>query len=492
MSRDRHYRGIAGYRVWAVWLVLMLSAGLCASATGAPARKSSPAGAGLYDVEASGTDVRFVLEALARQSGMNLVISPDVTGTISAHLRQMPLEDILNSLSAAHGFAWRKDGSAYIVSAKESGDVVTGEPVIHEVPPPPPVPEYDMLVWRCKHVKASDLITLLTTMFPSCKTVSGPSKVLPKLQEPMSSASNALGGNGAGSSSTSGSGSTSTGSNGSGSQGSDDGVQMVVLYGEAKELAKAKAAIEKVDVSRPQLAIEVAVTEISGNNNKDLGVTWSWNDVEITENAASGIAFGKFSKGAMTFTGTIAALAENGSAKLLAQPNIHVVDGGFADILIGDRILFPKLVGYTQFGTPIYDKEEERVGIYLQIAPRITEDDEVLLTLYPQVSLVTGYLKTQAGNYPQISTREARTTVSVKAGKTLAIGGLIRDNDIRTGSKIPLLGDLPIIGQLFRHNKTTKERTEIVIFLTPKIIDVEKGTAVAAKGDPAPVDTPTP
>ena len=127
-------------------------------------------------------------------------------------------------------------------------------------------------------------------------------------------------------------------------------------------------------------------------------------------------------------------------------------------------------MGYSSTGTPIFDKEEEKVGIYLQIAPRITGANEVLLNLYPQVSLVTSFLKTTAGDYPQISTREARTTVSVKSGETLAIGGLLRENDIRTAQKVPLFGELPIIGGIFRHSKKTKERTEIVIFLTPTIV----------------------
>ncbi len=163
-------------------------------------------------------------------------------------------------------------------------------------------------------------------------------------------------------------------------------------------------------------------------------------------------------------------MIENNMADLLAKPNISVVDGEYAEILIGDRILFPKLIGYDNNNLPIYDKEEERVGIYLQIAPKVTGDNDVILTLYPQVSLVTGYLKTQVGDYPQISTREAMTTVSVEDGDTIAIGGLLQQDEIRNAKKIPLLGDLPVIGKLFRHDKVTKERNEIVIFLTPKIV----------------------
>ncbi len=84
---------------------------------------------------------------------------------------------------------------------------------------------------------------------------------------------------------------------------------------------------------------------------------------------------------------------------------------------------------------------------------------------------MTSWLYTQAGNYPQISTREAKTTVSVKSGTTLAIGGLIQQDETVNYSKVPLLGDLPLIGHIFKYTNKSKDRTEIVIFLTPKIIE---------------------
>jgi len=438
---------------------LLLLVGTVAACVAAPVSVSKDS---LYSVDASSTDVRLVLEALARQSGVNMVISPDVTGAVSAQLKQMPIDVLLDGLAAAHGFAWTKKGETYIVSVKGK-DAGTADPSVRgsdgakadAAPPPPPEPE--MLVWKCRHVKADELASTLSPMFPNCKIAAGPSSINPTLHDPLSNASTATG------AATSGT-SSSSASSGEGN------AATVILCGDAKEIARAKALLAKIDVARPTVSIDVAVTEVGSSASRDLGINWSWNDIVLKENTGSGIQFGNLTKQPMTFTATLAALATNGNAHLLAQPNISVIDGGTADILIGDRILFPKLVGYSQFGTPIYDKDEERVGIYLQIAPRVTEDDQIVLTLYPQVSLVTKYLKTQAGDYPQISTREARTTVPLKSGATLAIGGLIQDNDIKNAEKVPLLGDLPILGQFFRHSKTTKERTEIVIFLTPKIL----------------------
>ncbi|MFQ3550324.1 MAG: type II and III secretion system protein, partial [Armatimonadota bacterium] len=204
------------------------------------------------------------------------------------------------------------------------------------------------------------------------------------------------------------------------------------------------------------------------------GIEWDWTDIRITESTptSGGVRFGKFTKSGQIFNGKLSLMIQDGQANLLAQPNVSVMDGEIADILIGDRLLYPKLVSYSDSGIPIYDTDEIRVGIYLQIASKVTEEDEIMLNLYPQVSLVTGYLKTQAGDYPQISTRQAKTTVAVKSGSTLAIGGLIREEELKNSTKVPFLGDIPVLGNLFKHSKTTKDRTELVIFLTPKIVSV--------------------
>jgi len=415
--------------------------------------------ASLYDVEASGTNIKLVLESLARCSGANIAVSPDVSGEVTAYLKQMPLNSILDHLSAVLGFAWRKADNAYLVTSKDKFEKPP------EPKPEPAPPEPQLLVWECRYVKPADAVTTIQSLWPKIKIVQGPGAMTPTL-------GNTSGGIGA-----AGTGGSSYGVSTSTSQsagGSTGGSCRVALIGDPADIAKAKEALTQLDVARQQVSIKVTITEIKTSGEKDLGVEWTYGDLVVKETpTSSGIRFGRFAKEGMTFTGVISALMKAGKAKLLAEPNISVIDGENASILIGDRILFPKLIGYSQFGTPIYDKEEEPVGISLQIAPKVTGPDAVLLTLYPQVSLVTSYLKTGTGDYPQISTRESRTTVSVKNGQTLAIGGLIRDDEIKNGSKIPFLGDLPIIGNLFRQSKTTKERNEIVILLTPTIMETK-------------------
>lgn len=461
MLRNRNYKrirsreqglGIAALLQLSLVLLLVCSStafgeAVPATADSAPADASaSVSGDGLYDIDATGTDVKFVLEALARRSGANIVVSPDLTGDISVHVKQQSVESILDHLSAVQGFAWRKSGDTYLVASKEKLAKQGQESAL----PVEPL----TLVWKCRHTKPADLVTMVSKLFPEIKVAEGPAHAQPKL--PTSSASVTSGG-GSGNSSGSLTGSTESISG------------SLVLIGEPDELKKVEDLLNTLDAFPVQVSIEVAITEINSGSGQNLGIDWSWSDLNLRESTPSGIGFGHFSRTGMSFTGTINALIENNGAKLLAQPNILVIDGSDAQILIGDRILFPKLVGYNQIGAPIYDKDEERVGIYLQLAVKVI-DGQVLMTLYPQVSLVTKYLTTRDGSYPQISTREARTTVAVKDGSTLAIGGLLKDNEIKEGTAVPLLSKLPIIGGLFRRAKTTKEHSELVIFLTPKII----------------------
>jgi len=138
-------------------------------------------------------------------------------------------------------------------------------------------------------------------------------------------------------------------------------------------------------------------------------------------------------------------------------------------ILIGERRLFPKLTGYSSAQTPIYDQSEVRVGIYLQLAVDMTDGDDMILTLYPQVSAVTGALKVGDSIYPQVSTREQQTTVRARSGQTIVIGGLLKEAEVDSLRGVPGLSKIPLLGELFKFRSKTKVKSELVIMITPEI-----------------------
>lgn len=426
--------------------------------------------ANLYDIDATGTDIAFVLEALARRSSVNIVVSPEVKGQISAHLKQMSIDSILEFLATVQGFGWKKMDDTYLVAAKEKF-ALPAPPIIAPVPP-----EQQVLVWVCKNIKPSDVPVMVERLFPSVKVVEGPEAASPALSATDTGLSNAS--------------KTQLSANDSSGKG-DKKSNKIVLLGPAPEIAKVKELLSQVDVPRKQVSIEVAIMEIRSSAGKEIGIDWGWNtysisdtptkDVfrqadpvtgkveqqELTTPWTGGIGFGRFLKSPTNLTATISAMIKDGSANLLAKPNISVLDGESGGILIGSKVKYPVLSQRDSDGRPIYDTQEEPVGISLQLSAKVGDEDKVVMALYPQVSMLTGYLN----DLPQISTREARTTVAVKSGETLAIGGLISEDEIRNAAKVPLLGDLPIIGNFFKSIKKSKERTEIVIFLTPKIED---------------------
>lgn len=436
-------------------VVLLLAS--CFAAQGA--QPPAPAGASdsrLLSVDAMDMEIGILLRTLAVESGQNIVLGSGVAGKVTARLKELPLPDILTHLTRSAGLAWSLTDGAYLISKALEGSVSQTE-----APPPAKVSE----VWRCKYSRQEDLAAMLTKLFPALIVTAGPAHSDPELD---GSAAAVTGSGVAGSSGASASGPT--------------GLQpgFVVMVGDTDTIRQATDVLRRVDIRRQQVVVETLVSELSDDISRQLGVTWSWSSISIIETPQDkGIAFGRFDRDGMGFEGVLEAIDKTGKAKLLAKPSLVVVDGGHGSILIGDRINYPKVIGYTQLNTPMYDVQEEKVGIYLQIAPVISDDGYITMTVYPQVSVVKGFLVVQGSQYPQISTREAKTTVRLKPGERLAIGGLMRDDEIETLTKVPLLGDLPFIRNLFRHRTRSTNRTEIVIFLTPKIAPDDTTASIA-------------
>jgi type II secretory pathway component GspD/PulD (secretin) len=112
----------------------------------------------------------------------------------------------------------------------------------------------------------------------------------------------------------------------------------------------------------------------------------------------------------------------------------------------------------------------ERVGIYLQVAASISSDGFITLTLYPQVSSITGYLNVNGASYPQVSSREAQTTLRVKSGDAIVLGGLLQNQDIVNTDKVPILSSIPFFGELFKHRTKTKSKSQVIITIRPVIV----------------------
>lgn len=423
----------------------------------------------LYDLQAVRTEIADVLNALSLQSGNNIVVGSDVKGQVTVQLKQVSFENALEYIVRMHGYDYRKEGSVYLVSAPDKLKAsyllsTASEPVSTEV-------------YTVKYLSTEKLQATITSLSPGISIAIGPDTIIPALGT--SSSSGSLSGSSSSGSSSSGGSTYESGTGSSTTTYRTSISNTIILKGPETLVRDALALVKRLDTPRSQVRIEVMILEINANAQDQLGVQWSWSKESMSESeqvttgqsgsTVAGINFGFLHRSPMSFEATISAMITSGKGRILAKPNLSVLDCEKASILIGDKLLYPKLIGYTDNGNPIYDKEEEEVGIKLETVPKIG-NDLITLSIYPQVSTVTSFKQIAGMSYPQISTREAQTTVRVRSGEQIAIGGLFREDEIATMSRIPLLADLPILGEFFKHRSITKTNTEIIIIITPQIL----------------------
>ena len=157
---------------------------------------------------------------------------------------------------------------------------------------------------------------------------------------------------------------------------------------------------------------------------------------------------------------------QKGNGRIVSKPRIAAQSGSTAKIITGDAL--PILTSIQLSGVNGVQQQVQyvNVGVTLQIAPRVSNDGYVSSHVFAVVSSVTGFSQ----GYPTISQREAETSATVRDGDSFVIGGLSQEDVINTKTKIPLLGDIPILGQAFRTDKSTNSKTELYIIVTPHIV----------------------
>jgi type II secretory pathway component GspD/PulD (secretin) len=272
---------------------------------------------------------------------------------------------------------------------------------------------------------------------------------------------------------------------------------LLVLVGTAREVLRALELLRKVDVKQPQVVIEAKVLDVSEASLKSLGLSWGFlqsGEVRRLDREGNapfpigdkrfptqqsggfnrdgqlGLDF-NFVKKPIDFSVTLNALAEDRRNRLLASPRVATLDGRPATIFIGDEVNYVKLIQQTPQGANV-QTDSVQAGIILRVLPRVHEDNSITLHIQPEVSVITGFLEVPGGGrLPQLARRNTDTTIRVNNGETVIIGGLIREADIKTIQKVPLLGDLPFLGYLFRRTNSNREKSEIIITLTVRVLD---------------------
>lgn len=254
------------------------------------------------------------------------------------------------------------------------------------------------------------------------------------------------------------------------------------------------SVIDLLEMEHPsQIRLEAQIIEINSDYTKNLGIQY-WSQTPGS-NSSSGSSTGNSNSGITVGTAglfyggedfsstrkhggwlgshvanvnvTLQALINEGKARILSRPSITTMSGKTANILIGGRIPIPVSDGN---GNVSIDWHE--YGVKLNIEPVVDSEDKITSKVHAEVSTLdySHGVKIDSFSVPGIATREAESEVNVRSGMTMAIGGLINSEDAKIVSKIPLLGDLPIIGRFFRHTSNTRDKREVIILITPTLV----------------------
>jgi general secretion pathway protein D len=286
----------------------------------------------------------------------------------------------------------------------------------------------------------------------------------------------------------------------------DRELNAIVVRGKASAIASIEALITQLDVRRPQVLIEAAIVEINGDWTEQLGVQMGFGGAAAGATNAVGTSFsntgvslgqilsyvgapvatafatdgltGSFGKSG-SFQVLIQALAKSTRANLLSTPSITTLDNQPAEIVVGQNV--PFITGsYTTAGTttPFTTVERADVGITMRVVPRVHEGDTVQLDVSQEVSSLAPSV---AGAADLITNRRSiQTTVLADDGQTIVLGGLITNNSTRTASQVPILGSIPVIGNLFKSRIEEKVRQTLFVFLRPTILRDTDSVAAAA------------
>lgn len=254
----------------------------------------------------------------------------------------------------------------------------------------------------------------------------------------------------------------------------------MILTGSPYSIKLAHDMINQLDVAQPLVVLDTEVLEVDETVAKNLGLQFSQPVVSTTFTEQTPplppnggtpppqpIGLLPFTRTPLTLGIQLNLLIQRGYARILSDPRITTVSGRTASIRAGDTISVLTTAGGGPGTVATTQIQSFQTGVTLDITPVVNAGNFITVTLHPTVNNLSGILN----GVPQISTRDTTTTVGLQADQTLIIGGLIEDTQNRTENRIPILGDIPLVGHLFRNKTVNSQRNELVITVTPHIVE---------------------
>ena len=273
----------------------------------------------------------------------------------------------------------------------------------------------------------------------------------------------------------------------------DESTNALIITASAQDFKAVGEMITKLDIVREQVLVEMRIMEASEDVLKDIGVEWSTLEiaargvrgfgftnfglrVESATGELSGLGVGAFKNvgGGTQIGAIIKALETNSQVNILSKPHILTSNHHEATILVGENIPFVKESRITETDptspTVIKTFDYKDVGIELKITPHISKQGLVRLEIDSKFSKLIEGAAGAGVDTPTTAKREAKTVVSIFSGATVVIGGLIRDDKVIVETKVPFLGDIPLIGNLFKRKRDLIQKTNLLLFITPHVL----------------------
>jgi type II secretory pathway component GspD/PulD (secretin) len=434
------------------------------------------------------TDVAIALNYLADYFDANILTSDDVAGEITVTFNNVTLRQALDKIAFIKGYVLMEQDDIYMIYGQEAE--LSRKKIVK--------------VYRLKYVDAVFLKTALSNLTEDPENIQTFSRYFypGMLLGSMMGAGGAGGaGGGAGLSSITslgGAGGGGAGAGGEAGAGGGGGIsEMLQSFdtGEqtrwliVKETPEVQATIAQViarlDIPVLQVMMEVKLIETTLQDQERMGIDWGTLRTVVSMNSPVSfpIKGSKIRFSTLDLTGVQAVmefLESRSNTKVKSSPTIITEDNKQATISLTTTLpLASTQVITTEFGQSVEEVfEDKEIGIQLNITPQITEGDYIAMRLSPEISDITGFTGSR-NDRPITETRSVTTRVTVKDGETLVIGGLIKEGLTRVNRSVPVLGKLPLLGGLFRFQSYRKDRSDLLIFIQPKIVDV--GQLAAAR-----------
>jgi len=430
-------------------VALIVLAAALAIGAGSPATAAAAAENGTASFSFKDARAQDALRLIASQFGYSFVMGPTVAGTFTAALTDMTFEQSVEYVAEATGCEYRINGKVLVVNSAALRSAVF------------PLKYLDPKA-------AADAVA---------KVVSAKGTV-----EPFSG----------------------------GASGASTKANALIVTDTPSRLEAVLQVLEKLDVKPQLIAIEAKLVETTLGKDERLGLDWQMRasakgavlphtfpfpkssgvgDLTAEPNpnnqvggvgpafppgqafpyaSPSDFTFGKLSF--QEFSVAMELLKEQSSTNLVSAPKVTTLDNQQAEIVVGTVVPIALYERLKETGTlEIIGYEEKKIGVRLLVTPHVGGDSTLVLSVSPEISEILEY-RGQFNERPVTSTRSATTQVVMKSGETVMIGGLIKEIESKVVRKVPFLGDIPLLGALFTHKTTSKQKVDLMIFITPHLI----------------------